>query len=109
MARPQERCPMTRARRAENDERPDAHRGVRRLATAAGFSASAPRRLHDVRCLWSLLPLHDLELDAIALGERLEAAALDGAEVDEDVWPPFARDDAVAFSVVEPLHGALET
>jgi len=50
-----------------------------------------------------------LEFDAISFGERLEARALDRAEMHEDVWPPFPRDEAVPLCVVEPLHGACQT
>src|SRR5262249_5527231 len=46
---------------------------------------------------------------AISLGERLEAGALNRAEVHENVWPPFPRDEAVPLCVVEPLHGACQT
>jgi hypothetical protein len=56
--------------------------------------------------LWALLALNDLELNAIAFGQGLEAVPLDGAEVNEDVWPPLVGDEAVALRVVEPLHGA---
>jgi len=66
-------------------------------------------RLGDVSGLWTLLPLDNLELDAIAFRERLEAASLNGAEVDKDIRPSLARDKAVALCVIEPLHGTLET
>src|SRR5947199_3703475 len=66
-------------------------------------------RLGDVGSLWTLLPMDNLELDAIAFRERLEAAALDGAEVDKDIRSSLARDEAVALGVVEPLHRTLET
>src|SRR5437773_1771368 len=66
-------------------------------------------RLRDVSGLWTFLPLDNLELDAIAFRERLEAASLNGAEVDKDIWPSLSRDEAVALGVIEPLHGTLET
>src|SRR5207248_10910775 len=66
-------------------------------------------RLRDVCGLWTFLPLDNLELDAIAFSERFEAAALNGAEVDEDVRASLAGDEAVALGVIEPLHDALET
>src|SRR5690348_9700732 len=66
-------------------------------------------RFRDVGGLRPFLPLDNLELDAIAFGERLEAAALDGAEVDEDIRPSLAGDEAVALGVIEPLHGTLES
>src|SRR5689334_24130442 len=70
---------------------------------------AALRGFGDVGRLWTFLPLDNLELDAIAFRERLEAAALDGAEVDKDIRSPFTRDEPVAFGVVEPLHRTLET
>src|SRR5687768_10789545 len=55
----------------------------------------------------ALLALDDLELDALALGERLEATALDGRVVHEAVLlAVLGRDEAKALGVVEPLHGA---
>src|SRR5215471_6565682 len=59
----------------------------------------------DVAGLGALLPLGRLELDARALGERLEALAVDRAEVYEDVLAAFVRgDEPVSLRVVEPLH-----
>jgi hypothetical protein len=63
----------------------------------------------DFGCLRSLLTLDDLELDAITLGEGLEAASLNGAEVNEDVRASLAGDETVPFGIIEPLHGAGET
>src|SRR5262245_38377876 len=60
----------------------------------------------DFGCLRSLLTLNDLELYSIALSKRLEAGSLDCAEVDEDIRTTHTRDEAVAFRVVEPRHGA---
>lgn len=65
--------------------------------------------LRDVRSLRALLALDNLELDPVALGEGLEATPLNGAEVNEDVRPPFAGDETVALGVIKPLHGASET
>ena len=56
------------------------------------------RRLGHVSRLRPLLPLDDFELDAVALGERLEPSSLDGAEVHEDVRPSFSRDETVPFA-----------
>src|SRR4051794_20831981 len=83
-------------------------RGVRRSRPSCRIRMDE-LRLGDVSRLRPFLPLDNLELDAITLRERLEAAPLDGAEVDKDIWPSLARDEAIAFGVVEPLHGTLET
>src|SRR4051794_17422325 len=62
------------------------------------------RRDDDVAGLRALRALLDLVLHLRALGQRLEAVALDRAEVDEDVVTAvFLRDEAVALRVVEPL------
>jgi hypothetical protein len=47
----------------------------------------------------------NVELDAIALVERLVAIALDVGVVDEDVVALLARDEAEALLRVEELHG----
>src|SRR5690606_1599724 len=53
--------------------------------------------------LQALLALHDLERDLLAFLQRLEAAALDRAEMDEQVLAAFRGDEAKALGVVEPL------
>src|SRR5207244_12993154 len=61
----------------------------------------------DVRSLQALLALHDFELDALTLGQRLVPLHPDRGEVDEDVLPLLALDEAIALLVREPLDGAL--
>src|SRR5207248_5481473 len=61
----------------------------------------------DVRGLGALGALDDLELHALALGQRLVAVHLDRREVDEDVLATLALDEPVALLIREPLHGAL--
>src|ERR1019366_2798760 len=61
--------------------------------------------LGDVLRRRALLALHDVEFDRVTLGERLEAAALDGAVVHEAVLlPVVGRDETEPLRVVEPLH-----
>src|SRR5262245_42869009 len=69
---------------------------------ADGTEASA---LPDVAGLQALRTLHDLELDSLSLGERLEALSLNRGEVHEHVLAAFLRDEAEALRIVEPLHG----
>jgi hypothetical protein len=57
--------------------------------------------------LRTLLGLRDLELDALAFFERLVAAHLDRAVVDEDVTTAVDSDEAVALFAVEPFDRAL--
>src|SRR5687768_12279625 len=83
-------------------------------------AAAVPRRLvrwprlaaelDDVLGGRALLALHDVALHALTLGERLEAAALDGRVVDEEILAAvLGRDEAEALGVVEPLDGAGRT
>jgi hypothetical protein len=78
-------------------------------------AADEPRRdraaeRDDVLGGRALLALHHVALDALALGQRLEAAALDGRVVDEEILAAvLGRDEAEALGVVEPLHGAGRT
>src|SRR5687767_13855871 len=58
----------------------------------------------------TLRPLDDVEFDCIALGQGLEAAALNGTVVHEAVFGAvIRRDEAEPFRVVEPLHFAGRT
>src|SRR4051812_45275132 len=60
-----------------------------------------------VRGLGALLALRLLELDLRTLLERLVAARLDRAEVDEQVGATTVRgDEAIALVRVEPLDGS---
>ena len=62
---------------------------------------------YDVGRAGALLALLDVEGDCLSLGQRFEAAALDGAVVDEDVLRAVGRgDEAEAFFVAEPLDCA---
>jgi hypothetical protein len=50
------------------------------------------------------LALHDVELDAIALGKALEAPALDRRMMDKAVLATIlGRDESEALGVIEPL------
>src|SRR5204863_9765878 len=58
-----------------------------------------------VCCSRTLGPLLGVEADLRALGERLEAAALDGGVMDEEILAGIiGRDETEALVVVEPLH-----
>jgi hypothetical protein len=62
--------------------------------------------LRYIRRLRAFLSLNDLELYLIAFGQRLEAAALNGAIVYENVRSALTGNEAKPLRVVEPLHGA---
>src|SRR5688500_11479794 len=79
--------------------KPGRGRVFRFTAEAAGL-----HRLHFVG-LQALLALHDLERDLLAFLQRLEAGALDGTEVHEQVRAGLRGDEAEALGVVEPLDG----
>src|ERR1044071_402726 len=61
--------------------------------------------LRDVLRRRALSTLNDVELDALAFGQRPEAAALNRRMMDEAVFlASLRRDEAEALRVVEPLY-----
>ena len=80
---------------------------------------SAPAReatdpLNDPTChvlgRRTLLTLYDIELHALAFGERLEAIALNGRVMNEAILlSVLGRDKAETLRIVEPLDGASRT
>ena len=70
---------------------------------------ASTRQLRHVLGSWSLRSLHDIELDAVTLGQRLEAVALDRGVMYETVLSIFGRDEAEAFPIIELLDGASST
>src|SRR6266702_274070 len=85
--------PRKRQRRRPRDD------AVRVAGTAGGLE------LDDVLRRRALLTLHDVELDALALGQGLEALRLDRGVMHEAVlFAVLGRDEAEAFRVVEPLY-----
>ena len=60
--------------------------------------------LHDVLGLKSLGTLGHVELNAIALIERLEARSLDGAVMHENIVSGGTADETITFFVVKPLY-----
>src|SRR5260221_4327807 len=74
---------------------------------AARFAVgrAACLELHDILRRRTLLSLHDVELDPLTLGERLEPLCLDRGVVHEAVLlAVLGRDETKALRVVEPLH-----
>src|SRR5437016_12284600 len=62
-------------------------------------------KLDDVLRRWTLLALDDIELNALALGQRLESVRLDRGVVNEAVLlAVLGGDEAESLRVVEPLH-----
>src|ERR1700709_1020353 len=61
--------------------------------------------LRDVRGGGALVALHDVELDAIALGEALETRAIDCRMVHEAILAAvLRRNESETLAVVEPLY-----
>src|SRR3954452_23023454 len=79
----------------------------RRLSLAAGHACSPPLKGGDVCRRGALGSLFGVVADLCALGERLEAAALNCGVMDEEVLAGIiGRDETKALFVVEPFHGS---
>ena len=59
---------------------------------------------HDVRGLFPLGSHDDVELDALALPQALEAFAQDGREMHEHLLAGVLADEAEALGLAERLH-----
>jgi hypothetical protein len=69
------------------------------------FTDEVGSELGDVLRGGALLALHHVELNRRALGQALEAVALNGAVVDEAVLRTvLRRDESEALGIVEPLY-----
>ena len=60
-----------------------------------------------VFCLPALRSLYDIELYGLTFLQAAEALRLDRRVMNEDILAILARNEAIAFSVVEPLHCSL--
>ena len=66
--------------------------------------------LRDVLGGWTLLALHDFELDALAFGEGLEARSTNRGMMNEAILRTILRrDESKALRVVEPLYSTGRT
>ena len=63
----------------------------------------------DVGSLKTLGALFNCELDLLAFLQVLETLALDGREVDEDIFAAFASEEAIALRSIEPLDCTVDT
>jgi len=57
--------------------------------------------------LWAAVALYDVEFNALAFVQSLEAFADDRAEMHEHVIAAFNLDESEAFLRVEPFYGTL--
>jgi hypothetical protein len=62
--------------------------------------------LYDIGCFGALRRFDDVELHLLAFGERLEAAVLNVAEMNEHVSATFTGNEAKTLGIIEPLHGS---
>src|SRR3974390_205118 len=91
---------------------PRARRGAGKAVRARHRAASSPSLTSsndsDLGRLRALCARLDVELHALPLAQRLEAASLDFGEVREQILAAvFGRDEPEPFSFVEPLYGAI--
>jgi hypothetical protein len=61
---------------------------------------------NDVFRLGAFLALRNGELNRLTFGQGLEAGALNGAEVCEDIGAIFLLNESKAFGFVKPLYGS---
>jgi len=69
-------------------------------------------QFYNVLSLWSTVAFNDVELNALAFVQRLEAIALDRAEVNEYIVSAFNFDETKALLSIKPfnsscLHGGI--
>ena len=64
------------------------------------------RRRRNVLGCGTLLAFNDVEFDLLTLGQRLEALALNGAEMDEHVATVATLDEPKTLGIIEPLYGS---
>ena len=88
------------------DERVERGEGPERWAPVPRYASAS---LGDVAGLRTLRAVDDFELDRLTLFECPETSALNRGEVHEHVVAPFAFDETITFSVVEPLDLARNT
>src|SRR5437899_883484 len=62
----------------------------------------------DVRRLLALCAIHDVELDGLAFGQRLESVPFNRGEVYEHVFAGLLPDETEALGLVEPLDCTLQ-
>ena len=54
----------------------------------------------------TLLAVDDVEFDLLTFGQRLEALALNGAEMDEHIATVATLDESKTLGIIEPLYGS---
>jgi hypothetical protein len=73
--------------------------------TPKRLAVSKLQRL-DIRSLQAFLTLLDFEFNTLVFNQGLKAVSFDVTEVSEEVSATrILSNEAVAFAVVEPLHG----
>jgi hypothetical protein len=68
-------------------------------------SVSVRLELYNVGCLGAFGRVDNVELHLLAFGQRLEAAVLYVAEMNEHIAAFFTGNESKAFGIIEPLNG----
>ena len=61
--------------------------------------------LYNVGCFGALGRVDNVELDLLAFSQRLKAAVLNVAEMNEHIAACFTVNESKAFGIIEPLYG----
>src|SRR5712664_3075404 len=95
----------------EEDQTPPYNdRGPPARGAPCRFRCRGWLQLHDVLRRRTLLGLHDLELHALAFGQRFESFSLNRCVMHEAVLAAvLGCDEPEALGIVEPLHGTGDT
>jgi hypothetical protein len=67
-----------------------------------GLSVSL--EFYNIGCLGALGRVDNVELHFLAFGQRLKAAVLNVAEMNEYITALFAGNESKTFGIIEPLH-----
>jgi hypothetical protein len=93
------RVPLSQVRRiSSSSKRKESH------FSAGLFLVGSELQNYDVSSLQTLGAFFDGEFHLLAFLQVLEAFALDGREVDEDIGAAFTFDEAEALCSVEPFN-----
>jgi hypothetical protein len=61
--------------------------------------------LYNIGCFGAFGRVDDVELNLLAFSQRLKAAVLNVAEMNEHIAAFFTGNEAKAFGIIEPLYG----
>jgi len=64
----------------------------------------ADLQLYNIGCLGAFGRVDNVELHLLAFSQRLKAAVLNVAEMNEHIAALFARNESKTFGIIEPLY-----